>query len=455
MAKRHLSPGVYIEHVPSGILQVDGSLTSVPIFVGFTEKTTHNGASLLYKPVRIVSVIDFVTIFGTIPISNWEWNPTISQAVCTDLVSYRLYYALKLYFDNGGGPCYVVSTGVFRKKIDSNLAVVRFEKALQGLSKQSDANLLVWADAHLAGENLSYQAYQQALQLGKTKKDWMVLIDLYSESFLDKYQSLRSNYEQFIGWDNLKYGAAFYPYLQTVYSLADDESRIRIKVAGKTFYLKFPPDHPKASLSLFATQPSLYTSVKMFFSFKKIVLPASSAVAGLMCQRPRWKAPANLELQSVEKPLVEINQATQEAMTVPPSGKSVNTVRSFTGRGVLVWGARTLAGNDNQWRYIASVRLTGAIEKTIENLLTSLVTYPNNQHTWTTIDSVITNFLESLWRQGALVGMRSSHAYYCHIGLGKTMTEQDIRDNKLIIEVGLALLKPAEFVVVRVASQRN
>jgi len=455
MAKRYSIPGVYIEEVPTGIIGVDASLTSVPVFVGFTEKTTHHGASLLYKPVRIVSFGDFVTIFGTIPISNWEWNPTISQAVCTDLVSYRLYYALKLYFDNGGGSCYVVSTGVYRKKIDSNLAVVRFEKALQGLSKQSDPNLLVWADAHLAGETLSYQGYQQALQLGKTKKDWLVLIDLYSESFLDKYQSLRNSFEQYIGQDGLKFGAAYYPYLQTVYRLADDESRIRIKVTGKTLYLNLPPDHPEAALSLFATQPTLYTSLKMFLYSKKIILPASSVVAGLMCQKPRWKAPANLELQSIEKPLVEINQATQDTMTVPASGKSVNTIRNFTGRGVLVWGARTLAGNDNEWRYIPSVRLAGAIEKAIENILASCKTYPNNQHTWSTINNGITNFLDTLWRQGALVGEKSTKAYFCHIGLGRTMTQQDIEKNKLIVEVGLAFLKPAEFVIIRVENQRK
>lgn len=455
MAKGYSTPGVYTNEIATALEQFNTSLPTVPIFVGFTEKTSYQNRSLLYQPVPIASMTEFESFFGTLPISNWEWDSTNSQITCTDEVSYRLYHSLQLYFDNGGGACYVVSTGTYRKTMDSQLAVVRFEKALQYISKQPDSNVMVWADAHLAGESLIYPAYQQALQLGNTRKDWMVLIDLYSKNLSVKYESLRSNFELAIGHTGLRYGAAYYPYLQTVYKVLNDESRCRIKVDHTSYFLKFPPDHPEADRSLYSIHPSKYATVRKIFEAKKVVLPSSPAVAGLMCQRQLWKASANQELQSVEKTMVTINQALQELMTVPPSGKSVNAVRSFIGRGVLVWGARTLNSHDNEWRYIPVVRFAGAVEKTITKGLTSFKSSPNNESTWTAIKSVITSFLDSQWRQGALAGDSPSKAFYCKIGLGSTMTQQDVLDNKIIVEVGLAMLKPAEFLVLNIISQRN
>jgi hypothetical protein len=125
----------------------------------------------------------------------------------------------------------------------------------------------------------------------------------------------------------------------------------------------------------------------------------------------------------------------------------VNAIRSFKDRGILVWGARTLAGNDNEWRYVPVRRLFITIEESIKNATEFVVFEPNDRNTWVRVRAMIQNYLTGLWRQGALAGSKPEDAFFVNVGLGETMTAQDILEGKLIVEVGIAAVRPAEFII--------
>lgn len=184
------------------------------------------------------------------------------------------------------------------------------------------------------------------------------------------------------------------------------------------------------------------------------VLPPSGAIAGIYAavdgERGVWKAPANVSVSAIVGPAVAISNQQQESYNVDVNaGKSINIIRTFPGKGTLVWGARTLAGNDNEWRYINVRRLFNFIEESVKKASMQFVFEPNDANTWVKLQAMIENFLNTLWRQGALQGVKPEHAFYVSVGLGKTMTQTDILEGRLIVEVGLAAVRPAEFIVLK------
>jgi phage tail sheath protein FI len=131
------------------------------------------------------------------------------------------------------------------------------------------------------------------------------------------------------------------------------------------------------------------------------------------------------------------------------AGKSINAIRAFTGKGVLVWGSRTLAGNDNEWRYVPVRRLFIMVEESVKKASAFAVFEPNVAATWLKVKGMVESYLYSLWERGALAGSKAEQAYFVNIGLGKTMTPQDVLEGRMIVEVGLAAVRPAEFIVLR------
>ncbi len=205
-----------------------------------------------------------------------------------------------------------------------------------------------------------------------------------------------------------------------------------------------------ALLSGFGTYKSLVS--KAIESLNQ--LPPSGAIAGVYAavdsDRGVWKAPANVSLNSVISPVAKISQEQQADYNVDANaGKSINIIRSFTGKGVLVWGARTLAGNDNEWRYVNVRRFFNFVEESVKKATEQFVFEPNDANTWVRIQAMIENFLTVLWRQGALQGIKPEHAFYVSLGLGKTMTALDILEGRMIIEIGMAAVRPAEFIILR------
>ncbi|WP_433777986.1 phage tail sheath C-terminal domain-containing protein [Flavobacterium anhuiense] len=185
-----------------------------------------------------------------------------------------------------------------------------------------------------------------------------------------------------------------------------------------------------------------------------ITLPPSSAIAGVYARVDRdrgvWKAPANVSLNYVIKPTVKITNTIQDNLNVDTvAGKSINAIRTFTGKGTLVWGSRTLAGNDSEWRYVPVRRFFNMAEESIKKATEQFVFEPNDANTWIRVRAMIENFLILQWRAGALAGAKPEQAFYVRIGLGQTMSAMDILDGKMIIEIGMAVVRPAEFIILR------
>lgn len=184
------------------------------------------------------------------------------------------------------------------------------------------------------------------------------------------------------------------------------------------------------------------------------LVPPSGAIAGVYSQvdsdRGVWKAPANVSLSSTSSPCLKLDNKQQEDLNVDVNaGKSINAIRPFTGKGTLVWGARTLAGNDNEWRYVSVRRFFNMVEKSLKLSTNWAVFEPNDVNTWTRVKGMIENYLTNLWKQGALAGATPDAAFFVNIGLGTTMSQVDILEGRMNIEIGMAVVRPAEFIVLK------
>ncbi len=185
----------------------------------------------------------------------------------------------------------------------------------------------------------------------------------------------------------------------------------------------------------------------------KRLLPPSGAIAGVYCTvdgNPGvWKAPANISLSSVLSTAIKVTDADQSTLNVHTTGKSINCIRAFTGRGILIWGARTLAGNDNEWRYVNVRRFFNMVEESVKKSTEHFVFEPNDANTWVKVRAMIENFLLLQWRQGALAGAKPDQAFFVKVGLGETMTSLDILEGRMVVEIGMASVRPAEFIILK------
>lgn len=176
-------------------------------------------------------------------------------------------------------------------------------------------------------------------------------------------------------------------------------------------------------------------------------------MAGIYCANDRqygvWKAPANIALPTGYQPCYLISDGLQGQFN---SGLAINMIRTFPHRGTVVWGARTLEDSDN-WRYIPVRRLFDSAERDIKAMMNTLMFEPNTQPTWVKAGTAINNYLYGLWCQGALQGNTEQDAYYVQIGIGTTMTDDDINQGKMIVKVAMAPVKPAEFIILQFTQQ--
>lgn len=192
-----------------------------------------------------------------------------------------------------------------------------------------------------------------------------------------------------------------------------------------------------------------------------VVLRASVAMAGVYARTDRergvWKAPANVELSSVTG-LVAVDVGTNtvsdiridDAFNRTLVQNKVNAIRAFSGRGHLVWGARTMAGpSETAWRYVSVRRLFSTVERDVQDALRVAIFEPNSQPTWMSVRSAISHYLHRLWQDGALTGATPAEAYFVRVGLHETMTEEDVNNGRMLVSIGLAAVRPAEFIVLQ------
>jgi phage tail sheath protein FI len=196
----------------------------------------------------------------------------------------------------------------------------------------------------------------------------------------------------------------------------------------------------------------LFKNILAKVSSSLTILPPSGAVAGIYAMvdnaRGVFKAPANVSLSGVVGVTRTIDNKEQEDLNVDVvAGKSINAIRPFTGKGILVWGARTLAGNDNEWRYVPVRRFFNMVEESVKKSTYWAVFEPNDANTWVKVRGMIENYLIQKWREGALAGATPKDAFFVKCGLGVTMTAQDILEGRMNVMIGMAVVRPAEFII--------
>ena len=177
-------------------------------------------------------------------------------------------------------------------------------------------------------------------------------------------------------------------------------------------------------------------------------LPPSGSMCGIYArtdiQRGVFKAPANEVVQGCTGLSVSYNAAEQGKLN--PNG--VNLIRAIPGQGIRVWGARTCS-SDGNWKYVNVRRLFIFLEESIRANTGWVVFEPNDEGLWSRVRGTISLFLETQRRIGALAGSTPEQAYYVDVG-HNTMTQDDILNGRLICEIGVAPVRPAEFVIFRI-----
>ncbi|WP_437322477.1 phage tail sheath family protein [Sorangium sp. So ce394] len=429
------TPGVYVEEVstlPPSVAEVS---TAVPAFIGYTEK----GPQI----AQVSTMLEYEQLFGGPKLASFTVTVDASSQVTGVKRSpdpgFLLYYAVSHYFKNGGGKCYIVSAGDYA----SPPAKDKLAAGLSLLEKEDEPTLIVLTDAVSLDAADYHELCRAALdQCGKLG-DRFAIFDVKRDAEPGKKDI--DVFRDGIGTTDLAYGAAYYPYLQTSlsYAYADPDVTIEDGAASGV-----------ALDTIKASKTASYQQVKARLAAERVVLPPSAAVAGIYASVDRdrgvWKAPANVSVAAVIGPVLKITSEAQDALNVDPTaGKSINAVRAFTGKGTIVWGARTLAGNDNEWRYISVRRLFIMIEESARKATSFAVFEPNDMTTWLKVKGMIESFLYGLWERGALAGASPAAAYFVNVGLGKTMTNQDILEGRMIVEIGIAAVRPAEFLVLR------
>ncbi|MGM9475493.1 phage tail sheath C-terminal domain-containing protein [Pedobacter sp. GSP4] len=585
MALTYKHPGVYIEEIstiPPSIAQVE---TAIPGFVGYTAKREKNGVAFaINTPVRVTSLLEFEVFFGgafpevlEVTINEPEPGkllPKIDVSPATTVSGYLLYYHVKMFYENGGGACWVVSVGTFEDTPD--IAKSELKLGLQACEREDEITLLLIPEITALGSNSDIKELNDAMLAQCAKlQDRFALLDAPQAGQATAYLVADKFRNDLVSADNLKYGAAYYPQIQSGASynrVADADIKIAadnrsgnnlgiykkvvnakksitkvidtaapvaavkavatITVDGLTltghsisiagFSFTFGPTGVAIGADEAATAGTLRTAIAantdlatlidssvnlavvtitaktagsagntipiaydpkgnipritvsdpflkggfdsndfVLFNQIKAALDAytvplypSGIMAGVIArvdsERGVWKAPANVSVLTVDKPLITISDEEQDYLNVDAtSGKSINVIRRFAGRGTLVWGARTLAGNDNEWRYVPVRRLFIMVEESIKKATEFVVFEPNDAKTWMRVKTMCQNFLNQLWRQGALAGAKPEDAFFVNVGLGITMTALDILEGRLIIEIGMAAVRPAEFIVLK------
>ncbi|MBR4585750.1 MAG: phage tail sheath family protein [Bacteroidales bacterium] len=451
------TPGVYVEESSSFPPSVAGVATAIPAFIGYT------ACGPTQNPVSVSSLLEYQKLFGEGPTLSWAGGSLKGQ-------EFALYDSIRLFYDNGGAECYVISLGGYTA---TNASATAYKTAIDELEKIGEVTLLVFPDAAtLLASSALADVQQYALQHCHDLGGRFTILDLSPvvkkpktekdpEMTLKDLTSVVDQFRTGIGTNYLCYGAAYYPFLKTSY-----EKEIKVSVVLEALGAKEGKDtelnkaysllnstDPEKDLKVAALLPKIDKYAEKLAELQEAasIVPPSGAIAGLYAATDSragvWQAPANISIASVCGLTELISDAQQDKMNVADNGKSVNAIRFFKGKGYLVWGSRTLLGNDREWKYVNVRRFFNYVEQSLKNSTAWAVFQPNDANTWIKIQCQIESFLTTLWRDGALAGATPDKAFFVEVGLGKTMDSNDILDGNLKVRIGLAAVRPAEFII--------
>lgn len=487
------TPGVYIVEKNAFPNSVVEAATAVPAFIGYTQKAENGNKSLLNKPWKVSSMAEFRSYFGGEPkpmfsitedasnISGIRFNNNNYVVTRTD--SYNLYYNMLLFYANGGGPCYIVSVGDYGQDLDKG----KLEAGIPTLLKEQEPTMVIIPEAVNLSNAEDCYALQQAVlkHCGYEMQNRFAILDIF-DGYKDRKDpdgDCVATFRTAIGNTFLDYGAAYYPWINTSIvqereisfsnlqakelqplmreeiengSYPEDIKTLALGYIEKLGTEMSDVDATNMHKDLCAISP-LYKELLKEIRLSLNLLPMSAAMAGVYTLTDNtkgvWKAPANTSVATAVSPAVNISHEEQEDLNVPVNGKSVNAIRIFTGEGIKVWGARTLDGNSLDWRYINVRRTMLMLEESIKNASRAYVFDPNVANTWVSVRSSIANFLTGIWKRGGLAGAVPEDAFSVHVGLGETMTPEDILEGIMRVTVLVAIVRPAEFIEITFQQQ--
>jgi len=410
-AERPTAPGVYVEETAVGSPAIQPVATSITAFIGRAAKGPVN------QPTAVRSFGEFERTFGGLHASA------------------PMTYAVRCFFENGGGHALIVRLlrpelpplapsilqppglnalpprpgpleSIGRPLDNATLIGDRAAKSgLYALEKADLFNLLcIPPDRH--GGDTAPAVYQEALRYCVERRAFL-LVDPPA------------------AWSAGKSAAE-----------AAAAARAGLEDLGLS-----GPEARNAALYF----PRLRVSDPLR-SGQEVLLAPSGVVAGIFARMDLqvgvWKAPASSgsDLRGVQGPEVEITASHQDQLN--PLG--INCLRKFPGRGLVVWGSRTLDSTGSEWRYIPTRRLALHLQESIARGLEWAVYEPNDETLWATLRARVESFLNGLWRQGAFQGRQPQDAYFVQCGR-ETMTNADIERGVAILLIGYAARRPAEF----------
>ncbi|WP_036768606.1 phage tail sheath family protein [Photorhabdus australis] len=430
------APGVYIEEDASLALSVSNSATAVPVFIGKFTPTVVDSAQVC---TRISNWLEFTSSFSLAPTveiivqSNTEPEPepeSKSETYYIGTINLSpAVEALRLYFQNGGGACYIYPLN----DAEDELVLAAIPEVIE---QKGDITLLVCPEIDLDYKTKIYGAVSSLLS--DDKVGYFLIAD-------------SNDGESVSGVGNSAKAAAYYPQLETNLKFSTLPEDKAIRISG--YEVDKETGKPTNLDELRTINEGLAQEIDERLLQEKqraVIIPPSAAIAGIYCQtdnrRGVWKAPANVALTGIGSLLDKVDDARQGDM----NDKGINVIRSFTDRGFMVWGARTCVEAANiSWRYIPVRRLFNSVERDIRQALRAVLFETNSQPTWVRAKAAVDQYLYTLWQKNALMGARPEEAYFVQIGQDITMSEADIKQGKMIMTVGLAAVRPAEFIILQ------
>jgi phage tail sheath protein FI len=422
------------------------------------------------------------------PVEKKEKFYTLTQTTNSE---FYLYNSVRLFYANGGGDAFVVSVGNYAA--GATISKDALVKGLEVTKEQVGPTMLVIPDAVLLPNegptkdpwvSTGFQEVARAMLTQCSElQDRVAILDVYGTQHAkkDNWEAIITQFRLDVGDVALNYGMAYFPFLETSVVAASEFTYENMKpsladlqkILGwerENLYGPLNPEKPtradavqadidkmadpladvvKLNQNLTAALP-LLVDIENTLALKNNTLPPSGGMAGVYAfvdgTKGVWNAPANIALNSVVQPTFRIDSKQQEDLNVPVDGKAVDAIRDFVGRGPVVWGARTLDGNSNDYRYIQVRRTLIYIEQSIKTALNQFVFAANDGNTWSTVVAMVSSFLQGVWSQGGLMGATASEAFTVQCGLGSTMTGQDILNGYMIVQVTLQMIRPAEFI---------
>lgn len=491
------TPGVYIKEKNAFGNSVVEAETAIPAFIGFTQKAVNGDKSLLNQPWKITSMTEFTTYFGGAPLADFKLEVKDNNLTVTEpAVPFTLYYQMVMFFANGGSTCYIVSVGDYTSS--TPLSSEQVKTALSALEKEQEVTMIVVPEA-VYSPNYANILTDVLQHCGSTMKNRIAIFDVQlKDAEGNVLEKPVDNFRDAVGSNYMSFGAAYYPWLNASVLSENDVNPSSVTLWNydgeapdltaclgenstlPSFYQTAFADikTKKAAADAAPTDANLaqelataksdlhnallqnwpaYKSAIKLIKDKLNLLPPSASMAGIYTavdnNRGVWKAPANVTVSYVTSPTEVINDYLQENLNVPMNGKAVNAIRAFPGEGIKVWGARTLDGNSQDWRYVNVRRTMLFLEESVKNAARAYVFEPNDANTWINMKCMIENFLRSVWKRGGLAGATPEDAFEVHVGLGDTMTGDDILEGILRITVLVAISRPAEFIEITFQQQ--